>query len=192
MSVEIVGNDYLIRRKVLTLLGAKFHVFDASERIVLFSEQKAFKLREDIRVYSDESMAEERLCIKARNIVDFSSAYDVVDTRSGTKIGTLRRKGLSSILRDAWEILDANDKPVGTIQEDSLALALVRRLLTNLVPQKFHAEVGGRSVAHYKQRFNPFVGKLEVSLVPGTAASFDPRLALATGILLMAIEGRQN
>ena len=46
----------------------------------MFSEQKMFRLREDIRVYSDESKSQEVLSIKARQILDFSAAYDVVDT----------------------------------------------------------------------------------------------------------------
>ena len=97
MADPFAADEYLIRRKVFTLLGAKFHVHDAAGNVVLFSEQKAFKLREDIRVYSDESKTEERLLIKARQIIDFSAAYDVVDARESRKIGALRRKGFSSL-----------------------------------------------------------------------------------------------
>ena len=190
MTVELTGNRYLVRRRVLTLLGAKFEIFDAQERLVLFSQQKAFKLREDIRIFTDETMKEERITIQARNIVDFGAAYDVVDSPSKQKIGTLRRKGLMSLLRDAWEILDANDRMIGTIKEDSQFMALLRRLITPLIPQSFHAEVGGRSAARFKQRFNPFVGKLEVTLEEGSL--LDARLALAAAILLMAVEGRQG
>ncbi len=40
---------YRLRRKVLKLFGASFHVYDG-ERVVAFCSQKAFKLREDIRL----------------------------------------------------------------------------------------------------------------------------------------------
>ena len=110
------ASNYTIRRKILTLVGAKFHVYDDQERLILFSRQKGFKLKEDIRVYSDESMSEERLLIQARSIIDFSAAYDVVDPVAGEKVGALRRRGWHSIGRDSWEFLDANDTPIATLQ----------------------------------------------------------------------------
>ena len=62
MSIE--DNRYLIRRKVFALLGAKFHVYDGRNNLIGFSAQKAFKLKEDIRFFADESMQEERLSIQ--------------------------------------------------------------------------------------------------------------------------------
>ncbi|NIA15532.1 MAG: hypothetical protein GWP08_15830 [Nitrospiraceae bacterium] len=55
-------------------------------------------------------MQTELLCIQARSILDFSAAYDVVDSTTGEKAGALKRKGLKSILRDAWIIMDADDR----------------------------------------------------------------------------------
>jgi len=101
-----------------------------------------------------------------------------------------RTKGWSSLARDSWEVLDANDVLLGTILEDSALLSLIRRFLANIIPQTFHADVGGRRAATWKQRFNPFVLKLDVTVDPSTG--LDPRLALAAGILLAAIEGRQE
>jgi hypothetical protein len=192
MSDPYAHDEYLIRRKILTIFGAKFHVYDSSGRVILFSRQKAFKLKEDIRVYSDESEAEERLIIKARQIIDFSAAYDVVEAASGSKIGALRRKGFSSIIRDSWEFLDQADQPIGTILEDSTAMALLRRFLTTLIPQSFHVKVGGADVAEYHQNFNPFVFKLRVRLYPGARERISPLLVLAGGILLAAVEARQG
>jgi hypothetical protein len=192
MADPYTHDEYLIRRKVFTLFGAKFHVYDPAGQLILFSKQKAFKLREDIRIFSDETEKEERLLIKARQIIDFSAAYDVVDARSGAKIGAFRRKGFSSLLRDSWEFLDTADRAIGTIQEDSMLMALLRRFLTNLIPQSFHAQVAGKDVAKFHQNFNPFVFKLRVKLEPGARSAVDPQLLLAGGILLAAVEGRQG
>lgn len=79
MNPAFSFSQYLLKRQVFALTG-KFRFFDPSGKLVLFSEQKMFKLREDIRVYSDESKTQEVLMIKARQIVDFSAAYDVVDS----------------------------------------------------------------------------------------------------------------
>ena len=184
-------NQYLLKRQVFALAG-KFRVFDPSGQLVLFSEQKMFKLREDIRVYSDESKTQEVLTIKARQIMDFSAAYDVVDSSTGQKVGALRRKGLASILRDEWEILDVSDNIVGKLFEDSMGLALVRRFLSGLVPQNYDITLGTNRVADLKQAFNPFSYQLAVDFSMDVNKLLDRRLGLAAGILLAAVEGRQS
>lgn len=192
MTEVFSANEYLIRRKVFTIFGAKFHIYDPEGRVIGFSKQKAFKLKEDIRVFGDETLSDERLLIKARQIIDFSAAYDVVDSPTGAKLGALRRKGLGSLLRDSWEFLDESDRSIGTIREDSAGWALFRRFIFNLIPQTFHAEARGRQVATYRVQFNPFVYRLNVTIDPEATKIMDARLLLAGGILLAAIEGRQS
>jgi uncharacterized protein YxjI len=183
--------QYTLKRQVFALTG-KFRFYDASEQLVLFSEQKMFKLREDIRVYADESKSQEVLMIKARQIIDFSAAYDVIDSMSGQKVGALRRKGLASMLRDEWEVLDVNDNVVGSLFEDSMGLALLRRFLSNLIPQNYDILVNGNRVADLKQNFNPFTYHLNLDFSMDTAGQLDRRLGIAAGILLAVVEGRQG
>ena len=184
---------YTIRRKVLAILGAKFHVYDEAGELVGFSKMKAFKLKEDIRVFRDESMSEEWIRIAARSVIDFSASYDVTDSRTGDRLGTLRRKGLKSLLRDSWELLDADEHVVGHIEEDSALLATLRRLADDysfLFPQTFSLkDDAGRTLATYKNNFNPFVHKLGVVVEPD--CPLHPFVPLAAGILLVAIEGKQ-
>lgn len=159
--------------------------------MLAFSHQKAFKLKEDIRVYKDETQAEELFCIKARHIIDFSAAYDVIDSRTGAVVGTWRRKGFSSLIRDAWELM-INEQVIGQLKEDSMALALVRRFLCNLIPQHYDLKaLDGRGLARYAQHFNPFIFKLDVHNLCENEGPF-PILVAAGGILLTAIEGRQK
>lgn len=192
MNPKFTHTQYLVRKKVLSILGAKFHIYDNNEQLVLFSQLKAFKLKEDIRLYSDETMQEELITIQARNIIDFSATYDVVDTVTGEHIGSLRRKGMKSILKDEWVILNTHEMEVGLIKEDNALLALLRRFLTNLVPQSFHVEFNGRLVSIFKQRFNPFISKLDVDFTNDTDNQLDRRLGLAAAVLILAIEGKQS
>jgi hypothetical protein len=180
--------SYRIRRKVFKLAGASFHVYDG-ERVVAFCSQAAFKLREDIRLFSDESKSRELLAIRARQIMDFAAAYDVVDSRTQQAVGTLRRKGLASLLRDSWEVLDASGRPLGVVQEDNQVLALLRRVV-NLIPQFYVLQGPGGGAAAFRQRFNPFVYSLEVAVPP--AVGVDTRLIFAAAVLIAAIEGRQE
>lgn len=184
--------SYLLQRQVFALTG-KFRFFDPSGNLVMFSEQKMFRLREDIRVYSDESKRQEVLMIKARQIIDFSAAYDVVDPTTNEKVGVLRRKGWNSLLRDEWEVLNAQDQPIGILFEDSIGLAMLRRLLLgSLLPQNYDLTIGATRVADLKQRFNLFRYELDLDLSMDTAKQLDPRLGVAAAILLAAVEGKQS
>lgn len=189
MSEILSHQQYLVRRKILKLLGGAFHIYAPDGSLALYSELKAFKLKEDIRLYGDEAKTREVVRIAARSVIDFGATYDVFDSASGAKLGALRRKGMKSILRDTWLILDAADQEIGAIEEDSMVLALVRRFLTNWVPQTFAATMHGQPVATFKQNFNPFVLKITVTF---NGAALDKRLGLAACVLLCAIEGRQN
>ena len=191
MNPAFQHNQYVLKRQVFALAG-KFRAFDPAGNLVLFSQQKMFKLREDIRVYSDESKTQEVLMIKARQIIDFSAAYDVVDSATGQKVGALRRKGLASILRDEWEILDVSDNVVGKLFEDSMGLALLRRFLVNLIPQNYDITLGTDRVADLKQNFNPFTYQLNLDFSMDINHRLDRRIGLAAGILLAAVEGRQS
>lgn len=192
MSLAFQNNTFLLKRQVLALTG-RFRIYDPMDNLVLYCEQKMFRLREDLRVYADESKSQEVLMIQARQIIDFSAAYDVVDSASSQKVGALRRKGWRSLMRDEWEVLDVNDQPVGLLFEDSLGLALLRRLLLgSFLPQNYDLTVGTERVADLRQRFNPFAYRLDIDFSMDIGRRLDRRLGVAAGILLAAIEGKQN
>ena len=183
---------YLLKRQAIALTG-KFRVYDPAGRLVMFSEQKMFRLREDIRLYDSEDKSREVLSIKARQIMDFSAAYDVVDTEMNQKVGVLRRKGLRSILRDEWEVLDANDRLIGQLFEDSIPLALLRRLvLGSWLPQNYDMTAGDVRVADLRQNFNFFRYELNLDFSMDTTNRIDRRVGIAAGILLAAVEGKQD
>jgi uncharacterized protein YxjI len=187
--------NYTLRRKVFKFLGAAFHIYDPNGQLVFYSKQKAFKLKEDIRLYPDESMQREVLTIKARQILDISAAYDILDA-GGKKVGAMRRKGLSStFIRDQWLILDAADREIGTVVEDSTILALLRRyidLVSLFMPQRYDVQVGGVQVAEFRQNYNPFVQKIFLDFSKDTASRLDRRIGIAAAVLMCAIEGRQR
>jgi uncharacterized protein YxjI len=184
--------SYLLKRQVLALTG-KFRIYEPLGNLVLFSEQKMFRLREDIRVYADEDKLQEVLTIKARQIIDFSAAYDVLDSAAGQKVGALRRRGWRSLLRDEWQVLDANDRLIGKLFEDSMSRAFLRRfLLGSLLPQNYDLTLGDDRVADLRQRFSPFAYRLDLDFSMDTGRRLDRRLGIAAGILLAAIEGKQR
>ncbi len=197
------------RRKFWKFFGAEISVFEPQGNVLIgFIKMKAWKLREDIRLYTDKSMQQELIAIHARQIIDFGATYDVLDSRTGNQLlFSLRRKGLrSTFVRDHWDILDGAGNVVGAVQETSGALALLRRwlslfsdlfdLIFAFVKQSYditYAPFGSQPVlvAQIVHTKNPLVVKmaLDSSMAQGAA---DPRLNLATGALLSIMDASKN
>lgn len=195
------GERYTIRRKVLRLLGNSFHVLDAQGQIVGYCNQKRLRLREDIRFYTDERKSEELLTLKARSILDFSTTYDIA-LPTGELVGSLRRKGLKSMVRDEWLVFDEQGAQIASIVEKGALASLLRRLndaVALFSPQTYelrrHAPgtkpATGTLVASYRQHFNPLIYRLGVT-VHGEDEHLDDLVLLAIGCLIAAVEGRQD
>lgn len=184
-------NKLYLKRKLMKLVGSQFHIHEPGNgQEVMLANKKGFKLKEDIRI---SRSGVDEIGIFARQIMDFKASYDVFDltTPTQTRIGVLKRKGWASLLRDEWIVCDANETEIGSVIEDSMLMAVIRRFLTNLVPQNYDLIVGGKKVVDFKQNFNPLTYHLNVDfLVPPT--EFDRRLGLAAAVLLAAIEGKQS
>jgi uncharacterized protein YxjI len=191
------GEQYTIRRKVFKIFGSAFHVFDENNQIIGYCKQKAFKLKEDIRLFTGENLSDELLVLKARSIIDFGSTYDIT-LPDGSNLGSLRRKGLkSSFVRDEWMMFDADGNEVITIREMGSFGPFIKRWIFDeiafLFPQRFECirSSDGRTVAKFRQHFNLFVYRLGVRIVEEDE-HLDDLTILGTACLLAAIEGRQG
>lgn len=183
--------QYLFRRKVLKLFGGAFHIYDGDGNLVFYSRQKAFKLREDFRVYSDERQIEELLTIKTPQILDIGATYNVYDTTTNETVGAIRRKALKSIVKDEWAFLSNEGREIGKLTESSITKALLSRFI-NLIPQTYVVvSTDGREVAEIRQHFNPFILRYSMMIMEPEAL-IDRRLLIASGILLLGIERRQQ
>lgn len=192
MNSKFNLKKFVVRKQILALVGAKIDIFDSNENAILFSKMKAFKLKEDIRIYGDNTLHDELISIQARSVIDFSSIFDVVDVETKQKVGSLQRKGIKSIFKDEWAILSPSGSEIGLIKEDSALFALLRRFVTNLIPQNYTVEMNGTTVAHFKQNFNPFVQQLSLDFSADLNDKLDRRLGLAAAVVLIAVEGNQG
>ena len=183
-------DQYLIQEKFWKLFGGKFWFKDMDGNIVAYCKQKAFKLKEDITLFSDESCTTALLNIKARNVLDFSATYDIIDVESGQILGSAQRKGWKSIVKDTWKLLDVNGNQYGEMIEDSNAL--LRRFLPGgqWIPARYHMEIPGTPEITLNQLFNPFIRRTVVTIPQGH--QIDRRVLVGIALLNAAIEGRQS
>lgn len=183
------------RKNIFNLFHQWFQIIDPQGNVLLHTKMRAFKLREDIRVMGPDKQTE-LFSMRARQILDFGATYDVTDSASGQQLGALRRKGLKSMLKDEWLILDASDQEIGLIQEDSGGLAILRRFFGGIVnllaPQQHGGFIGGSQVLNFKQARNPFVTKTYLDFSMDAGGLLDRRLGMAAAVLFCAIEGKQD
>ena len=133
--------------------------------------------------------------IRTNSIFDIAGTYDVFDPIANETVGAIKRKGLKSLLKDEWLILDAQGNEIAKVVEDSMLKAIVRRVIeaaTLVIPSAYHVEVGGETAAVFKQDFNPFIRKFKLDFSQDVNNRLDPRLGIAAAILLCAIEGDGN
>ena len=187
-----VAHHWQLHRPLFSLFGARCRILDEHGNLVLFAKRRALRLREHIEAFEDEGETRPALRIRTESILDLGATYVVTDARSGETVGMARRRFMRSMVRDHWDLLDAGGNPLGEAQEDSMALALLRRLVADFVPQRMHVTVQGRPVAELRQRWNPFLFRADLRMEAGGDALLDPRLLLGLAILLMVIEGRQD
>lgn len=181
MTTNAGPAQFTLRRKIFTLFGASFHIYDTQGRVVAFCKRKAFKLKEDIRLYTSEDMSEEFMRIAAGSILDFGATYTVT-TPDGSVLGSFRRKGFKSIIRDEWMVFGASGQQIGILREDSGSLAILRRLIeiaSLIVPQQFELiDMRDRTMARFHQHRNPFIYRLGIEMAPDRTPEFDDRSSL--------------
>ncbi len=192
------------RRKFFKLFGASIDVKDAgNDTQVGYIQMKAFKLKEDIRLYDGPDKKLELMRIHARSVIDFGATYDVY--AGNGQLFSLRRKGLrSTFVRDHWLILDNDGKEIGTVRETSSGLALLRRY-TDLIPfvgwavdlamaffpityTIFDGEKAAGFVTHQR---NPIIVKMSLDMSQ-SPENFDARVGIAATTLLSVMDANKN
>lgn len=99
-------------------LGNRIFVREADGALIGYASQKLFKLKEDIRIFADESQTQIVYNIKADRIIDFSARYTFYDA-AGREIGAIKRQGMRSIWKAEYELYDAAGSFVMKINEEN-------------------------------------------------------------------------
>ena len=179
-------DHYILTKKVLTLWN-KYYIQDASGRNLGFCKQKMFKLKEDLRIYTDENQTTELFRIKQQQIFDAWGKFAIVDSQSGAHLGYLKRDALKSgFVKDVWEMYDHNDRLIGKVSEKTW-MGLLRKYVSNLIPEKMTLEINGQPIAYINQRFKIIGDIWDITCLKG-ARNIDRRVFLGAALLMGMIE----
>ncbi len=187
MGNDLFGQDrYQMAQKMLSI-GKKYYIKDGSGHNILYARMEKFKLKPKIFVYTDDSQKEEILTIAPRNFLDFNATYDVIDSKTGTLVGSLKREGIHSLFQNKWNILDAAGNAIGSAQESG-AMAVFRRMVMNW-KLDFEIDLQGRRIGSLTRKMS-FGDQYALDLSGDPGKQLDRRLAVAMLPLFDAGEDR--
>lgn len=183
-------DKFLMHQKHFTI-GEKYYVYDEAMQPLFYVEREKFKLRSNIHVYDGDAKNNELLTIHDKAILDFNATFEVRDSSTQELIGSLKRKGFSSILRRKWLIRDNLGQNMGQVYEDSAFKAFVRRFVPfgKIVKTDFVIEKGGREVGKFIRKLS-IQDRYVLDMTLDNPRTLDRRMAIAIGILLDSAEKR--
>ena len=179
---------YKIQRKFFTFLGRDFQVFDPNGNLCMYVRHKMLTFKDEWSISTDASQSQPLVRVKAREAIAMNITTDIMDAASGMIVGTVRHKGLKSITRDAWEVLDPNGMVVGELVEDSNGL--LRRMLPTffgmpLIPGRWHLAINGSVAMEILEERAFFVKTFHVRITPGAV---DRRFSIGCALLALMRE----
>lgn len=207
MATDISALDGFFIDQKITLGVNRYLVHEPAEggggALVAFCQQKRLAFKEDLRFFDDESRARELFRVKARKVIDLGGRYDVTDAE-GVRIGILERRFKKSLLRATWAILDNGESEIAWAQEQSMVIAIIRRLVNLLevvpfvgtwlamfIPVPYHFDIMvGETIIGSVERVMGLRDRYRLAVTGDPERRIDRRLVVALGVGLDALQSR--
>ena len=204
IDVKFDRDKFLVNQKRLSI-KEKYYVYDEG-RQGLFYVGRPFRFfgRRNIHIYGDDSKTELLLSVNQDHFGELIHRNYTVCINDGTELAKLSRNNITSLFRRGWSIRDPHGSLLAKALEDSVAMAVFRRVV-DLIPfvsilglvirTNFHFLVPEGDESHllrigtFNRRFTIF-DKYVLDLSEDHARALDRRVALAVGILLDTAEKR--
>ena len=163
-------------------------------------KQKAFKLKESVTVFADVDQTLPLYELAADRIIDFSASYHFKDAR-GTHLGTVKRKGMKSIWRARYDIVNGSGHAL-TIQEANPWAKVCDSLLGEVPvlgmfsgylfhPEYLVARENGTPVMRLKKEPAFFQGKFSIEKL-GTMTEDEETRILLSLIMMVLLEKQRG
>ena len=115
----------------LTTLSSDFTITDSNENSLAYVRQKMFRLKEDVVVFNNESKSQENFRIRANQWIDFNASYAITDS-FGKNLGKIARKGMRSIWKATYFVMDAFDNQKYKVQEENAWVKIIDGFFTEI------------------------------------------------------------
>jgi hypothetical protein len=186
ISAPIFQQDrFTVERRRIFSFMLRFHFRDSGGHTLAFLPRKPLGWKEEIRLFTDETLSMELLSIKASKITDAGVTFQVTDSINRQKVGTLQRSGWSWLIAAEWTIMDANGQEIGKILEQSTFLG---RFLGILFPRRYAFKVREQQVGIVTEKPKLLGYGMDADFSQDSARLLDRRLATAAIVLILAVE----
>ena len=185
----------------LLALASQISILDANNQLLGYAKQKLLKIKEDIRIFSDQSQTTELFSIKADRVIDFSARYNFLESQTGNFLGSIRRRGMRSLWRAHYEIFDSSDQLIMQIKEEKVWVKVVDALVGEiplvgiftgyfLNPTFLVSRVNEAVIAKVRKQPAFFESRFELQQL--TTFSSTEEVTLILGVLVMTLLERNR
>ncbi len=180
--------------KILAI-APQIYAEDAAGRSVFYIRQKAFKLREHIQVFTDESRSMLLAEIGADRILDFNANYAITHP-NGNRLGSISRRGMKSLWRASYQIQGeggatymVSEKSVFTRFIDGIVsdIPIVGPILTGYLFHPEYLVTDPSGALRYRVKKLPafWEGRFMIERTPGAPEDDDILILLSAATMLL-------
>lgn len=116
----------------LIALSPQIIVTNAAGQQIAYVHQKVWNIREDIRIFSDESRSREVFRIRADRVFDFNTKYHFFNSANEQPLGYVQPAGLRSIWRATYRVYDEAGAVSFHIKEDNPFIKILDTLVQEI------------------------------------------------------------
>ncbi len=188
MNLPFTATQFLIKRKGIST--GKFRIVSPQDELLFYVEVKTqFKAPNTIiRFYNNEKKEQELLLAQDGKHGEYADFLEVTDLSTGQLVGGI---GVGAdFFKDAWDIMDAQNRIVCNLGDTSTKRAILHDLTDGLLSQKLDFKIEAESIGELRQKKTFFGTQLKVDFSQDTANRLDHRLGLAVAVVVAVHQAR--
>lgn len=186
ITAAVFEQDHFFVHHARLPWSSRLYFYDEQGRTLAFVRNTKCQWSKELRVFTDPTLSFELLAIKPVREAAPGSHFKVVDSVNSEIVGRVRHLPVLGLQRQEWELLGPANDEICVIREDSALLGLMRRYLTESVPQSYTFSVAEGTLGSAVRASGLFSPQMEIDFKPDCANPIDRRLIVAALVLISA------
>lgn len=188
ITAAVFEQDHFFVHHARLPWSSKLYFYDEQGRTLAFVRNTKCEWSKDLRVFTDPTLSFELLAIKPVREAGPGSHFKVIDSVNSEVVGKVRHLPVFGLQRQEWELLGPGParNEVCVIREDSAVLGLMRRYVTESLPQSYTFSVAKGSLGSAVRASGLFSPQMEIELNGDGGKLTDRRLVIAALVLISA------